>query len=210
MLGQLAKQGRGERCRLQMNVEALEPLVQGAVRAAREMGARELANVAYGAACSGSGESLGALFALLARVAQRRVGEFNAQELANTAWAFATADQSDAPLFALVARVAQRCVGEFNAQDLRMTSWALSRRASLNDAWTLIENSERVDHSSTPLCFGVRADCRPSSLPILVLCHACNFKQLDAFFASVLLRNVQGRQPILHRSEAAHRTRQRR
>ena len=68
-LGRLAKQGRGERCWLQMNAEALEPLVQGTVRAAREMGARELANVAYGAACSGSGESLGALFAALARVA---------------------------------------------------------------------------------------------------------------------------------------------
>ena len=43
------------------------------------------------------------------------MGEFKAQELANTAWAFATADKADAPLFALVARVAQRCVGEFKA-----------------------------------------------------------------------------------------------
>ena len=33
-LGRLAKQGRGERCWLQMNAEALEPLVQGTVRAA--------------------------------------------------------------------------------------------------------------------------------------------------------------------------------
>ena len=65
------------------------------------------------------------LFALVARVAQRRVGEFKAQDLANTAWAFATADQSDTPLFVLVAREAQRRVGEFNAQDLAHSFAAL-------------------------------------------------------------------------------------
>ena len=62
----------------------------------------------------------------MARVAQRCVGEFRAQDLSNTAWAFATADQSDAPLFALVARVAQRCVGEFKAQDLAIMVWAFA------------------------------------------------------------------------------------
>ena len=66
------------------------------------------------------------MFALVASVAQRRVGEFKAQNLANTAWAFATADQSDAPLFALVARKAQRRVGEFNAQGLANTAWAFA------------------------------------------------------------------------------------
>ena len=70
---------------------ALEPLVQHTVQAAGsgEIGARELANVAYGAALSG--QSLGALFSVLASVAERRVGESNAQDLANTAWAFAMA-----------------------------------------------------------------------------------------------------------------------
>ena len=63
-----------------MNAEALEPLVQGTVRAVGvgEIDALGLANVAYGAACSGCGESLGALFAALARVAQRCVCEFKA------------------------------------------------------------------------------------------------------------------------------------
>ena len=94
-LGQLAKWGWTERRWVQTNAEPMEPLVQHPVRAAQtgEIGARELANVGYGAACSSMGKSLGALFAALARTAQRRVGEFNAQELANTAWAFATADQ---------------------------------------------------------------------------------------------------------------------
>ena len=47
-----------------------------------------------------------ALFAALARVAEPRLGEFNAQELANTAWAFATAGQLDEALFVALARAA--------------------------------------------------------------------------------------------------------
>ena len=41
----------------------------------------------------------------LARVAERRLGDFIAQGLANTAWAFATAGQLDAQLFTALARV---------------------------------------------------------------------------------------------------------
>ncbi len=62
------------------------------------------------------------LFAALTREVEQRVGEFNAQELANTAWAFATADLSDVLLFAMVARKAVRHVGEFNALDLTNTA----------------------------------------------------------------------------------------
>ena len=46
------------------------------------------------------------LFAALARVTERRMDEFNAQELANTAWAFAQASQLDTQLFTVLARVA--------------------------------------------------------------------------------------------------------
>ena len=51
---------------------------------------------------------------------QRRVGGFTAQELAqelaNTAWAFAATGQRDAPLFAALARAAERRLSEFSAQ----------------------------------------------------------------------------------------------
>ena len=57
-------------------------------------------------------------------MAERRVGDLNAQELANTAWAFATADQSDQLVFAALARAAEWRVGEFNAQELANTAWA--------------------------------------------------------------------------------------
>ena len=74
-------------------------LVQHTLQTAEagEMSARALANVAYGATRGGGGESAGALFAASARVAERRdlVCEFKPQQLANTAWAFATAGQSD-------------------------------------------------------------------------------------------------------------------
>ena len=36
------------------------------------------------------------------------------QDLANAAWAFATASQSDAQLFAALARAAERCMNEFD------------------------------------------------------------------------------------------------
>ena len=51
----------------------------------------------------------------LARVAEWRVGDFNAQELANTVWAYARASQSDEKLLTVLAMAAERHVSEFNA-----------------------------------------------------------------------------------------------
>ena len=70
---------------------------------------RQLANVAYGAAGvwksvgvgkSGSfGASLSELFAAIAKEAKQRLDQFNAQALANIAWAFATVGQQGEQLF---------------------------------------------------------------------------------------------------------------
>ena len=54
------------------------------------------------------------LFAALAKEAERRVVDFNPQELANTAWAFATLGQADAQLSTTLAREAERRVGDLN------------------------------------------------------------------------------------------------
>ena len=51
---------------------------------------------------------------------------FNPQELANTAWAFATADQKHASLFAELATAAQRRLGDFDAQNLANIAWAFA------------------------------------------------------------------------------------
>ena len=56
---------------------------------AGQMGSRGIANIAHGAACSGRGKSLSMLFVALSRAAEQCVVDFQAQSLANTAWAFA-------------------------------------------------------------------------------------------------------------------------
>ena len=91
-LGQLAMEAAG-RSWLQINSGVLEQLVQHMLQSATEgvRGAQGIARTAYGAACSGRGEAFGALFAALPRAAEWHVGDFKAQNLANTAWAFATA-----------------------------------------------------------------------------------------------------------------------
>ena len=53
-----------------------------------------------------SGQSDAQLFAVLLGEAKQRLGNFNAQELANTAWAFATARQKDGQLFTALAGMA--------------------------------------------------------------------------------------------------------
>ena len=66
------------------------------------------------------------VFTALAREAEWRVGVFDLQGLANTAWAFAKVGQSDAQLFTALAREAERRVGDFNPQGLANTAWAFS------------------------------------------------------------------------------------
>ena len=68
------------------------------------------------------------LFKALAKMAERRLDQFNAQELANTAWAlaFASVGQQDEQLFKALAQVAVPRLDQFNAQDLANTAWAFA------------------------------------------------------------------------------------
>ena len=63
-----------------------------------------------------------ALFAALARAAEWRLSKIKPQELANTAWAFATVNHRDEQLFAALARAAELRPGEFNPQELANTA----------------------------------------------------------------------------------------
>ena len=58
------------------------------------------------------------MFAALGTAAKRRMNDFNSQDLANAAWAFATADLSDESLFAALATAAEQHMREFNSQNL--------------------------------------------------------------------------------------------
>ena len=54
------------------------------------------------------------------------MGNFNPQDLANRAWAFASLGQPDARLFTALAREAERRLGGFTAQNLANTAWAFA------------------------------------------------------------------------------------
>ena len=66
------------------------------------------------------------MFALLARAVEQRVCELTAQDLANTAWAFATAGHSAVVLFRALATAVEWLIREFNLQDLANTAWAFA------------------------------------------------------------------------------------
>ena len=55
-------------------------------------------------------------------MAERRLDEFNAQDLANTAWAFATVGQKDDQLFKALARMAERHLDKFRQQQIANTA----------------------------------------------------------------------------------------
>ena len=50
------------------------------------------------------------------------MGDFDPQDLGNTAWAFAKAGQNDALLFAALTTAAERRMGDFNVQNLANTA----------------------------------------------------------------------------------------
>ena len=52
------------------------------------------------------------------------MSDFNPQEVANTAWAFATVNYRDEKLFAALARAAERRLSEFKPQNVANTAWA--------------------------------------------------------------------------------------
>ena len=67
------------------------------------------------------------LFTVLAKTADWHMSEFNAQGLANTAWAFAMVGQPDAQLFMALARVAELRLDNFNTQELANAAWAAAK-----------------------------------------------------------------------------------
>ena len=62
----------------------------------------------------------------MARAVEQRINELKPQEVANTAWAFATVNVPDEKLFTALARGAERRDSEFSAQGLVNTVWAFA------------------------------------------------------------------------------------
>ena len=59
-------------------------------------------------------------------MAKWRLEKFSAQELANTAWAFAKVGQQDEQLFKALAKMAEPRLDQFNVQDLANMAWAFA------------------------------------------------------------------------------------
>ena len=72
-------------------------------------------------------------------MAERHLDKNKAQELTNTAWAFATVGQQDEQLFKALARMTERRLDEFIALRLCMFVWTLSLRDSVGTSWGLFE-----------------------------------------------------------------------
>ena len=66
------------------------------------------------------------MFEVLAAEAAGRLSKFNAQNLANTAWAFARLEHPAPALFEALAAESAGRLAEFNAQNLANTAWAFA------------------------------------------------------------------------------------
>jgi len=108
-------------------LEALVELTTRTVSTASDIRARELASIAHGVAKCGRASTMGSLLKALAQAIEKRLGDCNAQELANIAWAFAKAGHVDAELFAALARVAERHLANFKPQELANTGMICRR-----------------------------------------------------------------------------------
>ena len=62
------------------------------------------------------------IFAALAIAAERQPSEFNPQEVANTAWAFATVNYGDEKLITVLAITAERRLRALNPQNVANTA----------------------------------------------------------------------------------------
>ena len=105
----------------------LSPLCDQSERMIRggDVGARAMANVAHAAAkCKLRGPAANSLFDALATASAARASKFSSQELATTAWAFATANQTAPALFEALATASLVCVHEFDPQALANMAWA--------------------------------------------------------------------------------------
>jgi len=104
---------------------ALSQLLQHTERVIPRLGARGIANACYGMARLGFAPA-SATMRLLGAEAMARIEEFDAQGLANTAWAFATLGVRAPQLFDAITRESEQRIGSFTTQNLANTAWAFA------------------------------------------------------------------------------------
>ena len=109
--------------------ERLAPVCEQTVRMLPELEARAVANIAHAFAKArmvGTGPWQ-LVWAALPGAVRQSLGNFNPQDLSNTAWAFATAGYEAPALFEVIsAEAMRRGLGAFSEQHLSNTAWAFA------------------------------------------------------------------------------------
>ena len=93
-----------------------------------------------------AGESSAQLFAAFVGASHQHICYSATQELANTAFAFATVNHGDDKLFALLARWAYQLADYFNFPSIQMALWASSQREHVLVSWS------HAFHSDSDFC----------------------------------------------------------
>ena len=120
-----------ERRALYRHAEALRPAcdrTRAAVLGPPGLHARGVAMIAHSFARAGlhRGEPWELVWSALPKAARDKMSDFNSQELANIAWAFATAGRDAPELFEALAMEASTRIGSFLPQELSNTAWAFA------------------------------------------------------------------------------------
>jgi len=130
LIGRLVALSRqSEQMWLQRYPEMLGPLLERTEQDMRRLPAHSLAKVTHGLAkvWSKSGwQPRQAVWVALAEAASLRVAQFNPQDLAMIAWAFATAGHQAPALFEALAVEAAPRLEEFNPQNLASIAWTFA------------------------------------------------------------------------------------
>ena len=124
-----ARERARERAWLKRDPNVLQSLLRTTLGRLQKMDAKALAITTHGLAAIATQVRFSpgdTVWRELEKAAVPKLGEFNAQDVSNTAWAYATAGHAAPELFDAMAEAAVPKLGEFTEQALANTAWALS------------------------------------------------------------------------------------
>lgn len=126
--------------------------------------AQALSNIAHGVArCGLRGPEVRQFFESLLVSALRLLHTYNAQNLSNTVWAFATVACAAPELFARVEEAAMQKLADFNTQNLANTTWAYA---------TLAVPAPRLFAAVEQVALPMLGEFKPQELSNLVYAYA--------------------------------------
>jgi hypothetical protein len=127
-LGKLVRYSRAEQTWVRSNGKAMAPVREHTLRMLPELGPRSLSNTAHGLASARmwSRPPWSAVWETMAVCASNQSAQYQPQNLANLAWAYATVGHPAPHLFRMIERESKGRVGEFAAQGLTNLVWAFA------------------------------------------------------------------------------------